>query len=88
MTFARYEHLKYGHPWPEWKALPVSWAIASVECCFAVPANRLGSAGGFPGFQLKITREVVTLTGFMVFVVTFLKKRLVWNNVVARASWR
>jgi len=42
MTFAWYGHLKH-------KAVPlltvvlVSWGIAFVEYCFAVPANRMGS---------------------------------------------
>ena len=42
MTFAWYGHLKYGHAWPLWKAILVSWAIALLEYCLAVPANRLG----------------------------------------------
>jgi len=43
MTIAWYGHLKY-------KAVPlvtvvlVSWGIAFVEYCFAVPATRIGSA--------------------------------------------
>ena len=60
MTFAWYGHLKYGHEWPLWKAIVVSWAIALLEYCLAVPANRLGY-GQFSGFQLKIIQEVVTL---------------------------
>ena len=56
MTFAWYGHLKYGHGWPLWKAILVSWAIALLEYCLAVPANRLGY-GEFSGFQLKIIRE-------------------------------
>ena len=42
MTFAWYGHLKYGHDWPLWQAVLVSWAIALLEYCLAVPANRLG----------------------------------------------
>ena len=42
MTFAWYGHLKYGHDWPLWKAILVSWLIALIEYCLAVPANRLG----------------------------------------------
>ena len=43
MTIAWYGHLKF-------KAVPlitvilVSWGIAFVEYCFAVPANRIGNA--------------------------------------------
>ena len=83
MTFAWYGHLKYGHDWPVWKAVAVSWGIALVEYCFAVPANRWGAAAGYGGFQLKIVQEVVTLIVFLVFALTFLKERLTWNYVVA-----
>ena len=84
MTFAWYGHLKYGHSWPLWKAILVSWGIALFEYCLAVPANRLGY-GKFSGFQLKIIQEVVTLTVFMVFAITFLKEKLAWNYLVAFA---
>jgi uncharacterized protein (DUF486 family) len=84
MTFAWYGHLKYGHAWPLWKAVLVSWAIAFLEYCLAVPANRLGY-GQFSGFQLKIIQEVITLTVFIGFAVTFLKERLAWNYLVAFA---
>ncbi len=82
MTFAWYGHLKYGHTWPLWKAILVSWVIALLEYCLAVPANRLGYAR-FSGFQLKIIQEVVTLAVFMVFAITFLKEKLAWNYLVA-----
>jgi uncharacterized protein (DUF486 family) len=82
MTFAWYGHLKYGHGWPLWKAILVSWGIALFEYCLAVPANRLGYAH-FSGFQLKIIQEVVTLTVFIVFALTFLKEKLAWNYLVA-----
>jgi uncharacterized protein (DUF486 family) len=84
MTFAWYGHLKYGHDWPLWKAVLVSWGIALIEYCLAVPANRLGYRE-FSGFQLKIIQEVVTLVIFMAFALLFLKERLAWNYVVAFA---
>jgi hypothetical protein len=84
MTFAWYGHLKYGHDWPLWKAILVSWLIALVEYCLAVPANRIGFVQ-FSGFQLKVIQEAVTLTVFMVFAVMFLKERLAWNYVVSFA---
>jgi hypothetical protein len=84
MTVAWYGHLKYGHAWPLWKAILVSWAIAGFEYCLAVPANRLGY-GEFSGFQLKVIQEVVTLVVFMIFAITFLKEKLAWNYVVAFA---
>jgi uncharacterized protein (DUF486 family) len=84
MTFAWYGHLKYGHDWPLWKAILVSWGIALIEYCFAVPANRFGYVH-FSGFQLKIIQEVVTLTVFMFFAILFLKDKLAWNHLVAFA---
>lgn len=83
MTFAWYGHLKYGHDWPLWKAVVLSWCIAFVEYCFAVPANRLGAGAGFTGFQLKIVQEVVTLAVFCVFAIFFLKEKMAWNYIVA-----
>src|SRR6202035_3535639 len=82
MTFAWYGHLKYGHSWPLWKAILVSWLIALVEYCFAVPANRWGF-GELSGFQLKIIQEAVTLTVFIVFAITFLKEKVAWNYIVS-----
>jgi len=84
MTFAWYGHLKYGHDWPLWKAILVSWGIALFEYCLAVPANRFGYRE-FSGFQLKIIQEVVTLLVFMVFALAFLKERVAWNYLVAFA---
>jgi len=82
MTFAWYGHLKYGHDWPLWKAIIVSWSVALFEYCLAVPANRLGYVH-FSGFQLKIVQEVITLAVFIVFAVIFLKEKLAWNHLVA-----
>jgi len=82
MTFAWYGHLKYGHDWPLWQAVLVSWGIALVEYCLAVPANRLGY-GMFSGFQLKILQEIITLVVFIGFAVFFLRERIAWNTVVA-----
>jgi uncharacterized protein (DUF486 family) len=84
MTFAWYGHLKYGHAWPLWKAIVVSWGIALIEYCLAVPANRFGY-GQFSGFQLKIIQEIITISVFIVFAITFLKERLAWNYLVAFA---
>jgi len=81
MTIAWYGHLKYGHEWPLWKAILVSWCIALIEYCMAVPANRLGF-GVFTGFQLKIIQEAITLTVFLVFAVVYLKEKTAWNYAV------
>ena len=82
MTFAWYGHLKYGHAWPLWKAILVSWLIAFLEYCLAVPANRLGF-GTFTGFQLKIVQEAITVSVFIIFAITFLKERMAWNYAVS-----
>jgi uncharacterized protein (DUF486 family) len=82
MTVAWYGHLKYGHDWPLWKAILISWTIALFEYCLAVPANRLGY-GAFSGFQLKIIQEVVTLVVFIGFAMMVLKEKLAWNYLVA-----
>ena len=82
MTIAWYGHLEYGHDWPLWKAIVVSWFIALLEYCLAVPANRYGYVH-FSGFQLKIIQEVVTLLVFIAFAVLFLKEKLAWNYIVA-----
>ena len=84
MTFAWYGHLKYGHDWPLWKAILVSWGLALFEYCLAVPANRLGYVQ-FSGFQLKIIQEVITISAFIVFAILFLKERIAWNYLVAFA---
>lgn len=84
MTFAWYGHLKYGHAWPLWKAILVSWAIALLEYCLAVPANRIGF-GEYSGFQLKILQEAITLIVFLVFAVTYLKEKMAWNYAVSSA---
>lgn len=42
MTFAWYGHLKFTDR-PLWIVVLVSWCIAFIEYCLAVPANRFGS---------------------------------------------
>ena len=82
MTLAWYGHLKYGEGWPIWKAIVISWGIALIEYCLAVPANRIGYRT-FTGFELKIMQEVVTLAVFSVFAIMFLKERFAWNYAAA-----
>jgi uncharacterized protein (DUF486 family) len=82
MTFAWYGHLRYGHAWPLWKAILVSWSIALLEYCLAVPANRLGYAR-FSGYQLKVIQEVVTIAVFIGFATLYLKEKIAWNYLVA-----
>jgi len=79
MTFAWYGHLKYKES-PLWKAILVSWLIASFEYCFQVPANRIGHYS-FSAVQLKTTQEVITLAVFSVFSVLYLQENLKWNHL-------
>ncbi len=82
MTFAWYGFLN-NTSLPLWKLILVSWAIALFEYALMVPANRLGYANGFSGFQLKITQEVITLIVFSIFAVLYLKEPLRWNYLVS-----
>ena len=77
MTFAWYGHLKYRHA-ALFKVIVISWLIAFAEYCFQVPANRIGSYE-FNGAQLKTIQEVITLSVFSVFSITYLGERFRWN---------
>lgn len=81
MTFAWYGHLK-APAWPMWLAILISWGIAFFEYCLAVPANRIGY-GTYTGQQLKVVQEVITLSVFAVFSVTFLGEQLRWTYFAA-----
>lgn len=83
MTFAWYGHLKFKSA-PIWQAILISWLIASLEYCFQVPANRMGSYQ-FTAAQLKIMQEVITLLVFGGFSILYLKQELRWNYLVAFA---
>ena len=74
MTFAWYGHLKFKDQ-PLWLVIVASWGIAFIEYCFAVPANRWGSAVYSPA-ELKGIQEIVTLTVFGLFAVTYLGESL------------
>jgi uncharacterized protein (DUF486 family) len=80
MTFAWYGHLKFTDK-PLWLVVVVSWSIAFVEYCFAVPANRIGH-GSFSAAELKTMQEVITLTVFAAFSVIYLDEKLTINHVV------
>jgi uncharacterized protein len=84
MTFAWYYHLKH-QGWPLWKAIVISWFIALVEYCFAVPANRFGHNGSFTLFQLKIIQEIITLIVFGFFAVLVMKEAFHWRYLVSFA---
>jgi hypothetical protein len=80
MTFAWYGPLK-DRDVPLWHAILVSWCIAVVEYCFAVPANRIG-VGRFTVTQLKVIQEAITLSVFSVFSIVYLRESFRWNYAV------
>ena len=81
MTFAWYGQLKFPSA-PLWAVVLVSWGIAFIEYCFAVPANRIGHAV-YSTAQLKTLQEIITLLVFGVFSVSYLGETLRWNHMVA-----
>ncbi|HEX3653038.1 MAG TPA: DMT family protein [Rhizomicrobium sp.] len=81
MTFAWYGQLKFPTA-PLWALIPISWGIAFFEYCLAVPANRIGYRV-YSGAQLKTMQEVITLSVFAIFSVTYLGEALRWNHLVA-----
>ena len=83
MTFAWYGHLGHKSA-PLWMAVVVSWGIAFVEYCFAVPANRYGHAV-YSTAELKTMQEVITLAVFAGFSIWFLKEPLTVNHAVGFA---
>jgi len=78
MTTAWYWHLRYKEV-PLFSVILISWALAFVEYCLAVPANRYGSAVYNPA-QLKTIQEVTTLLVFAVFTTVYLKDPLTWSQ--------
>ncbi len=78
MTFAWYGHLRFKET-PLALAIGASWAIALIEYCLAVPANRWGSAV-YSTAELKTMQEVITLIVFAGFSVFYLREPLAWNH--------
>ncbi|MFD1332798.1 DMT family protein [Methylopila musalis] len=83
MTFAWYGHLKHKDQ-ALWVVILVSWLIAFVEYCFAVPANRYGSEVYTPA-QLKAMQEAITLIVFAGFSVMYLGERFTLNHAIGFA---
>jgi uncharacterized protein (DUF486 family) len=80
MTLAWYGHLGHKHQ-PLIVVILVSWGIAFIEYCLAVPANRWGHAV-YSAAELKTMQEVITLVVFAAFSVLVLKESLGWNHLV------
>jgi len=83
MTLAWYGHLRFKQV-PLAGVILASWAIAFVEYCMAVPANRWGSAA-YTTAELKTIQEVVTLLVFAGFSVFYLKEPITWNYAIGFA---
>lgn len=80
MTAAWYWHLRFKEV-PLWQVVLISWGLAFVEYCLAVPANRWGSTVYSPA-QLKTIQEVVTLVIFAGFSWLYLHQPLAWNHAL------
>ncbi|WP_010543417.1 DMT family protein [Sphingomonas elodea] len=83
MTFAWYGHLKFKNA-PILMVILTSWGIALIEYCFAIPANRMGSAV-YSAAQLKGMQEVITLTVFAGFSVLYLGQKITLNHLIGFA---
>lgn len=80
MTVAWYGHLKFKES-PLLLVILASWAIAFVEYCLAVPANRIGHAV-YSAAELKTMQEVITLVMFAGFSVWVLGEPLTWKHAI------
>lgn len=92
MTLAWYGHLKLQQTgtssnWPLFGVIAFSWAIAFMEYCCQVPANRIGftgNGGPFSLVQLKVIQECLSLIVFTVVVnLMFGNQGLHWNHYLA-----
>lgn len=83
MTFAWYGHLKFTNT-PLAIVIFISWGIALIEYCLAVPANRIGHEV-YSAAQLKTIQEVITLVIFSLFSVFYLKEAFTWHHLLGFA---
>ncbi|MEG3439350.1 DMT family protein [Pannus brasiliensis CCIBt3594] len=82
MTYAWYGHLKDLKTAPIALAIAVSWAIAFLEYCFQVPANRIG-AGYFSLPQLKVLQEIIAMLVFAGFSTLYFRVPVTRNYFFA-----
>jgi uncharacterized protein (DUF486 family) len=78
MTTAWYWHLRYKEV-PIFSVILISWGLAFIEYCMAIPANRFGNAV-YTAAQLKTMQEVITLLVFAGFSYAYLKEPLTWSQ--------
>ena len=92
MTLAWYGHLRLqqtgiSRDWPLIGVIVFSWAIAFLEYCCQVPANRIGfdaNGGPFSLVQLKVIQECISLVVFAIIAnLMFQWQSLHWNHVLA-----
>jgi uncharacterized protein (DUF486 family) len=79
MTAAWYGHLRFPGA-ALWLVVLVSWGIAFIEYCLAVPANRIGHRV-YSAAELKTIQEVIALSVFAVFSIVYLKEAITLNHV-------
>lgn len=72
MTTAWYWHLRYKEM-PLFRVILISWGLAFIEYCLAVPANRYGNAV-YNAAQLKTMQEVITFAVFAAFSYFYLRE--------------
>lgn len=94
MTVAWYGQLKLkDYSWFQnlslFQIIIFGWAIAFFEYSLMTPANKIGfigNGGPFSLLELKVIQEVITLTVFVVFSMTFFKNEVFkWNHFVGFA---
>jgi uncharacterized protein (DUF486 family) len=78
MTTAWYWHLRYKDV-PLFYVILLSWGVALIEYCLAVPANRIGNEI-YGAAQLKTIQEVITLLVFVAFSYIYLKEAITWSQ--------
>ena len=92
MTLAWYGHLRLqqtgiSRDWPLIGVIVFSWAIAFLEYCCQVPANRIGfdaNGGPFSLVQLKVIQECISLVVFAIIAnLMFQGQSLHWIHVLA-----
>lgn len=80
MIFAWYWHLKFPHM-AIWLVVLISWGVAFIEYCLAVPANRIGY-GFFSAAELRTLQVFISLTVFIGFTVFYLGEKVSYFHVL------
>ena len=83
MTAAWYGHLKFPGK-ALWLAILVSWGIALIEYCLAVPANRIGYRY-YSAAELKTMQEIITICVFIGFSVFYLNEKFTVQHLAGFA---